>query len=104
MGGSWDLCACSRKNIENDIRREKIKFFGKEVFSDERFTIKGLFYTSYRMAILDQNPRSRWTISHVKLHVEGNVFCICICIYFITVNRREYPVKDGVKEIKQWSI
>ena len=33
-----------------------MKFFGKKVFSGERFRIKGLFYTSYKMAISVQNP------------------------------------------------
>ena len=55
MGRAWGLCACSRKNDKNDIRREKFKFFVKEVFSAEQFTINGLFYTSYKMAISVQN-------------------------------------------------
>ena len=36
-----------------------------------------------------------------KPTVSNYCICICIFIYFITVNRREYPVKDGVKEMKQ---
>ena len=44
------------RTIKNDIRRGKIKFFGKEVFSGERFIIKGLIYTSYMKAISVPNP------------------------------------------------
>ena len=45
-----------RKNDKNDIRRGKVKSFGEKAFSGERFRIKGLFYTSYKMAISVQNP------------------------------------------------
>ena len=46
----------SRKNDKNDIRRGKFNFFGKKLFSGEQFRIKGLFYTSYKMAYSVQNP------------------------------------------------
>ena len=45
----------SRENDKNDIRRGKIRFLCKKVFSGERFRIKGLFYSSYTMAISVQN-------------------------------------------------
>ena len=46
----------NEKTIKTLFVAEKANFFGKKVFSDERFRIKGLFYTSYNMAISVQNP------------------------------------------------
>ena len=47
----------SRKNYKKTIFvAETLKFVEKKVFSGERFTIKGLFYTSYKMAISVQIP------------------------------------------------
>ena len=53
MGGA---CGDLVKTIKTMFVTEKFKFFGKEVFSGERFRFKGLFYTSYKMAISVQNP------------------------------------------------
>ena len=52
----------NEKTIKTIFVAEKANFFGKKVFSGERFRIKGLFYTSYNMSI------------SAKLHVEGELF------------------------------
>ena len=52
MGG---VCGYRVKTITTIFVQEKSNFFGKKVFSCERFRIKGLFYTSYNMAISVQN-------------------------------------------------
>ena len=44
------------KTIKTTFVAEQFKFFGNTVFSGERFRYKRLFYTSYKMAISDQNP------------------------------------------------
>ena len=44
-------CGDRVKMIKTIFFAEKINFFGKKMFSSERFRIEGLFYTSYRMAI-----------------------------------------------------
>ena len=41
----------NEKTIQTIFVAEKKQFFSKKVFSGERFRIKGLFYTSYNMAI-----------------------------------------------------
>ena len=46
----------NEKTIKTIFVVEKANFFGKEVFPDERFKIKVLFYTSYNIAISIQNP------------------------------------------------
>ena len=53
MGGA---CGDRVKTIKTIFVAEKIYFFGKKVFSGERLRIKGLFCTSYKMAISVQNP------------------------------------------------
>ena len=53
MGGA---CGDGVKTIKTIFVAEKFKFFGKKVFSGERFRIKGLFYTSYKMAFSVQSP------------------------------------------------
>ena len=53
MGGA---CGDRVKTIKTILVAEKIKFFGKKSFSGERFRIKGLFYTNYKMTIPVQNP------------------------------------------------
>ena len=53
MGGA---CGDRVKTIKTIFVAEKVKFFGKNVFSGERLRIKGLFYTSCKIAISIQNP------------------------------------------------
>ena len=53
MGGA---CGDRVKTIKTKFVAEKVKFFGKKVFSSERLRIKGLFYTSYKMAISVKIP------------------------------------------------
>ena len=53
MGGE---CGDREKTKKTIFVAEKSNFSGKKVFSGERFRIKGLFYTSYNMAISVQNP------------------------------------------------
>ena len=43
------------ETIKTIFVAKKANFFGKKVFSGERFRIKGLFSTSYNMAISVQN-------------------------------------------------
>ena len=51
-----EACGDRVKTIKTTFVAEKSNFFGKKVLSGERFRIKGLFYTSYNMAISAQNP------------------------------------------------
>ena len=60
MGGA---CGDRVKTIETIFVAEKFKFFGKKVFSAERFRIKGLFYTN-----------TRWSYISSKPHVEGESY------------------------------
>ena len=46
----------NEKTIKTIFVTVKANFFGKKVFSGERFRTKELFYTSYNMAISVQNP------------------------------------------------
>ena len=46
----------NEKTIKTIFVVEKANFFGKKVFSGERFRIEGLFYTSYNVAISVKNP------------------------------------------------
>ena len=47
------------RTIKTIFVAEKFKFFGKELFSGERFIIQGLFYTNCNMAMSVQNPMLR---------------------------------------------
>ena len=49
-------CGDRVKTIKTIFVAEKFNFFDKKVFSGQRFRIKRLFYTSYRMAISVPNP------------------------------------------------
>ena len=49
-------CGDLLKTIKTIFVAEKFNIFGKDVFSGERFRIKGLFYASYKMTISVQNP------------------------------------------------
>ena len=49
------LCACSRKNNKNDIRRGKIQFLRQGSVFRRTIHNKRLFNTSYKMAISVQN-------------------------------------------------
>ena len=51
MGGA---CGDHVKTVKTMFVFENL-FFGKTVFSDERFRIMELFYTSYKIAISVQN-------------------------------------------------
>ena len=48
-------CGDREKTMKTIFVAEKSNFIRKKVFSGERFRIKGLFYTSYNMAISIQN-------------------------------------------------
>ena len=52
MGGA---CGDRVKTIKPIFVAEKFTFFGKKVFSGERFRIKGLLYMSYTIVISVQN-------------------------------------------------
>ena len=51
-----EACGDLVKTIKTIFVAEKFNFFGNKVFSGERFSIKWLFYTIYKMAILVQKP------------------------------------------------
>ena len=65
-------------------------------------SVNGTTVYLYSKRFWDEN---RWQTVNApagRVLYSSKIACIFVfCIYFITVNRREYPVKDGVKKIKQ---
>ena len=81
MGGA---CGDRVKTIKTIFFAEKFNFFGKKVFSGERFRIKGLFYTSCNIAISVQKPHFEG--EHFPLTIVNRVFGMVqlSCLLFST--------------------
>ena len=68
-----EACDDRVKTIKTIFFTEKFKFFSKEVFAGERFKIKGLFYTNYKMAISVQNPMLKVSFLKERGHLQHGV-------------------------------
>ena len=80
MGGACGLC------VNTIFVAEKFAFFGKKVFSAERFTIKRLFYTSYKMAISVQIPMLKVNLLISSLHSSNEVHFLVFHLLSIQIH------------------
>ena len=68
-------CGDRVKTIKTILVAEKFNFFGKKVFSGERFRIKESFYTSFKIAISVQNPMLKMNyLLHLTRALLGGAF------------------------------